>query len=291
MMIIGIIVILSILTLFSYIFLGPSLKSVYIHSDTSINSITISGIGIFQYDSNKIISIRPAIFRNGHFSVFDILVYLNNQEEIDLKYHFDEEMNTHVIESINGKEHWWYEAHYDGGWSENNVFRMDHYPYKDQMSIKFFQTKPSLLNDIHQAFREEIQRKNDNNGKVIIPNVIIRGTQETLRFQDVEVHAHNLRNDMFQDEVITAIDVIQTLGDNGHLTYDLDWFESIGSAKIVKDYFIVRINNDHSVGRCGFVYEEGSEKYDGFLGNHIHLPADIRVINSPEYEEWFWICI
>ena len=73
--------------------------------------------------------------------------------------------------------------------------------------------------------------------------------------------------------------------------YDLDWFESIGSAKIVKDYFIVRINNDHSVGRCGFVYEEGSEKYDGFLGNHIHLPADIRVINSPEYEKWFWICI
>jgi hypothetical protein len=25
--------------------------------------------------------------------------------------------------------------------------------------------------------------------------------------------------------------------------------------------------------------------------NHIHLPADTRVLNAPEYVEFFWICI
>jgi hypothetical protein len=96
---------------------------------------------------------------------------------------------------------------------------------------------------------------------------------------------------MFQDVVITAMDVIMTLGDNGLISYDLQWYNSIGSAGIVQDYFVERINDDESFGRCGFVYEEGSNKYSGFKGNHIHIPADIRVLNSPEYMEWFWICI
>ena len=59
----------------------------------------------------------------------------------------------------------------------------------------------------------------------------------------------------------------------------------------MKSYWIEAINDDTSVGRCGFVYEEGSNRYQGFNGNHIHIPSDSRVLNSPEYVEWFWICI
>ena len=40
-----------------------------------------------------------------------------------------------------------------------------------------------------------------------------------------------------------------------------------------------------------FVYKSGSNIFVGFKVNHIHLPSDSRVINSPEYMEWFWICI
>ncbi len=29
----------------------------------------------------------------------------------------------------------------------------------------------------------------------------------------------------------------------------------------------------------------------GFRGNHIHLPSDTRIINSPEYVLYYWICI
>jgi hypothetical protein len=95
---------------------------------------------------------------------------------------------------------------------------------------------------------------------------------------------------MFQSGVITAIDVVISLAEQGKITYELQWYESIGLAK-VKNYFVQRINNDEGRGRCGFVYEAGSNAFKGFSGNHIHLPSDIRVINSPEYEEWFWICI
>ena len=39
--------------------------------------------------------------------------------------------DTHLIESINGIQNWWYVAYYDGGWPERNVWRLDLYTYKD----------------------------------------------------------------------------------------------------------------------------------------------------------------
>ena len=57
----------------------------------------------------------------------------------------------------------------------------------------------------------------------------------------------------------------------------------------ILNYFVDGINNDISYGTCGFVYESGSERLS--YGNHIHIPSDYRVINSPEYVEWFWICL
>ena len=81
-----------------------------------------------------------------------------------------------------------------------------------------------------------------------------------------------------------------SLGDADLITYELQWYTTIGSAE-VKNYFVDKINSDKSQGRCGFVYEAGSYDFRGFSGNHIHIPSDIRVINNPEYVEFFWICI
>lgn len=74
----------------------------------------------------------------------------------------------------------------------------------------------------------------------------------------------------------------------GEITHKLTWYEKIGQADIL-NYFVDGINNDIAYGTCGFVYEAGSEKLR--FGNHIHIPSDYRVLNSPEYEEWFWICL
>lgn len=250
--------------------------------------IYIEDLGDFDFDPDAIQAVREDIFTANHFSIFDILVHLDSSGRIDIDYHFDTAMNTHVIDAIDGREDWWYIAFYDGGWEETNNFRMDHYPYKDKMYIRLFQTDQLTLDNKYNAFREEIERREANGGRVIIPEVIIIGPDSNLRFSDVEVRPHDLRNDVFQPGVITAIDTIMTLGDEGRLTYDLQWEESISSAEVVRSYWVSRIDKDVSHGTCGFVYEAGNW---GMRGNHIHIPSDTRVINSPEYEQWFWICL
>ncbi len=260
-------------------------------NSTEPGNIKIEYVGKFSFYPEKIRSIRPDIFAHGHFSIFDILVHLDTNGKIDLEFQFDKSMNTHVIYSINGLENWWYEAYYDGGWGERNVFRMDHYPYKDKMTINLHREDEKRIETINSVFREEVSSKAENDGKMIIPQVIIRGKTEDIAFSNVEVFPHDIRNDSFQRGIITAIDVIMSLGDSGRISYELQWYESIGTADVVKSYWVEAINKDIAKGRCGFVYESGSTEFDGFRGNHIHIPSDSRVLNSPEYVEWFWICI
>jgi hypothetical protein len=96
---------------------------------------------------------------------------------------------------------------------------------------------------------------------------------------------------MLRNGTITAIDVIQTLGEEQLIDYELKWYEEIGTASIVKNYWAEGINGDTHSGRCGFVYKAGDSRFTWFSGNHIHIPSDIRVINSPEYIHYFGICI
>ena len=223
--------------------------------------------------------------------MFDVLVYLDNQSLIELVYHFNESMNTHIIDSINGEPSWWYRAVYSGGWSENNVFRPDHYPWKDGASLSFFKLDPSTIEDIYSVWRDEVTRREENYGFLVIPEVSIQGDSFSRFFSSVLVTPHNLRNDVFRENVTTAIDVILSLGDEQLISYTLRWYESIGTASIVKDYWVESIDGDRAFGRCGFVYEAGAYNYQGFTGNHIHLPSDIRILNAPEYVAFFWICI
>lgn len=259
-------------------------------TQNSGEEVIIRDIGTFKFNPEEIQSIRPEIFAPGHYSLFDILVDLDDRGEINMEYHYEPTMDTYIIDSINGLPDWWYGAYYDGGWRETSVFRMDLYPYKPKMFIEVFQRLPSTINAIYNTFEEEVVRKNNNNGNVLIPAVVIRTPTEVLSFYNVSVTAHNLRNDTLQQDVITAIDVIMSLGDQGSIRYRLNWYETIGFAE-VKNYYVDEINEHASYARCGFVYEVGDYNYYGFIGNHIHIPADIRVLTSPEYEEWFWICI
>ena len=263
-------------------------------SDTAAKEtarIGIEGLGSFTFNPAEVKTTRPDIFRPGYFSLFDVLVHLADTGQFELEYYFDEERNTHVIEKLNGHGNWWYSAYYDGGWEERSVFRMDHYPYKDKMTLNFTEVPEDYLDTVYTTYRNEIKRREDNDGRIIIPEVLIKGRSETYAFTDVEVVAHDLRSEMFQPGVITAIDAILSLGEAGLISYDLQWYESIGTAGVVKSYWVERINEDKSAGRCGFVYEAGDEQFRFFRGNHNHIPSDVRVINSPAYLEYFWICI
>jgi hypothetical protein len=257
-----------------------------------MSHIRIEEIGSFEFDPKDVKAVRGDVFKEGFFSIFDILVHLEETGQVKMNYDYSEELGTHIIRDINGLENWWYVAYYDGGWPENNVWRMDLYPYKDRTSIQLKQINTDQIQAIYATFAEEVRRTQSDNGKIIIPEVIISGINTTQVFENVSVSPHNLRDDYFLEGTITAIDVIQSLSDGGLITHKLNWYESIGSAGIVKDYFVDEINEDKSVGRCGFVYEVGNVVFAGFRGNHIHIPSDIRVLQTtPEYVEYFWICI
>ncbi len=240
------------------------------------------------FDPGAVTTARPDLFQEGHFSVFDVLMHLGRQGLVEVEAHFDPELNTSVVDSIAGSGHWWYSAFYAGGWPEKNVFRMDHFPYKDRTSIVFYREKPEFLAGVYRSFRAEGERKR-REGTVRIPEVRIRGPNTRLVFNDLEVRAHDLRRDVFRPGTVTAVDAILSLADAGRLSYDLQWYDAIGPAAVVKSYWVNRINGDRGGGRSGFVYEEGRSEFRLGRGNHIHLPADTRVLNAPDYVEWFWI--
>ncbi len=255
--------------------------------------ITVEGVGTFYFEPANITSIRPDLFNPNFFSLFDILVYLDNTSQIEMDYSFNTSMNTYVIHSIDGLVNIWYKAYYSGGWWERNVFRMDHYPYKDETTTIFYSEDLNIIAGKYRAFMEEIVRKNTNNGTIILPSVTIRGppTEGSLEFFNVSVTAHNLRNDVFREGVITAIDTILSLVDQGEIQAGLQWYEEIGTAEIVKSYWVEMINDWLAHDTCGFVYEAGDDSFEFFQGNHIHIPSDSRIINSPEYVLYFWICL
>lgn len=271
---------------------GSNIFGTIKNTDLRLNGVIDIGGDLFTFDPHQIVTKRPDIFQPGHFSVFDILPYLKETGMVAVEYHFDEELNTHVVDSINDKQNWWYQAYYDGGWIESNVFRMDHYPVKDKMYIKLFQTSPERKREIYSSFESQIDRREQSENMTIL-EVVINGKYKTWIFKNVVVEAHSLRTDVFKPGVITAVDIILSLAEQAKISYGLRWYATIGNSEI-KSFYVDRINEDKvdvssDPVSCGFVYECGERKFG--WSNHIHLPSDIRVINSPEYMKWFWICI
>jgi len=259
---------------------------------TGVGTIRIEDIGEFSFDTSKIQSVRQDIFQQGYFSLFDILLYLDRQSDIALDYHFDDAMGTHVVDAINGERGWWYQAYYSGGWFEKNVFRMDMYPYKDGTTIRVFGENEQHLVNIYRTFREEVVRLESNGGNIIIPEVTIQSHEVKKNFHDVVVVPHNVRADVLKPGVVTALDILLSLAEQGELSLlKLTWYESIDGADPVDSYWVEQIDEAEAFGRCGLVYETGPTEFPGSAGSHIHIPSDMRVIVSPEYALWFWICL
>lgn len=254
-------------------------------------TISIDGI-IEQHeiDPDGIETSRRDIFQNGYFSVFDVLAGTCIDNHIGFDAHFDDKLRTHVIDLLNGEESWWYATIYHGGGRlEEPLHRMDILPYRDYMKIRVYKVAKEKIDEIYSVFKAELRRLESNNGRVIVPEVIIDAPN--LRFANVEVRGHALRNDMFQGEVLTSMDIMLSLADQGKLSLDLGWVENFGTA-IVQSYWITKINEQKAAGRTGFTYELGEKRFINekrvYRNNRLHINPDIRVIVCPEYIHWDW---
>jgi hypothetical protein len=255
---------------------------------TKLNVAKIDGVGDFQFDPTQVETVRPDLFNLGYFSLFDLLVHLADKGKIEMKYHFDAEMDTNIIDDLNGSPNWWYQVWYNGGWPEKSFHRMDYYPVKDKMRIALKKIEPGELERRREVWRTEVARRDANGGKIIVPEVQIRDkdNDNLWTFENVEVKPHDLRPDFFVEGTVTAADIIMSLGDIGKITYQMLWYDNIGNAEI-KNYYVECINNRIHSGMCGFVYEVGEE--DTIRGNHIHVTPDIRILQSPGYALFYWI--
>jgi hypothetical protein len=169
---------------------------------------------------------------------------------------------------------------------------MDMYPHKNNMRIRLDQENEGGLEAVYRSFREEVDRLKANGGQVIIPEVRVRAPDGRLAFRDVIVTPHDVRTDVLQPGVVTALDAVISLAEQGELPkLKLTWYERIARADPVDSYWVEQLSEDVAVGGCGFVYETGPKSFAGFSGTHIHIPADVRVTVSPEYALWFWICL
>jgi len=245
--------------------------------------INIGGT-VYKFNPNEIDSARPDLFQPGSFSVFDILVHLNSTGEISLNSHFNASMDTYVIDSINGNtDYWWYYIYYSGGHLEKNVVRIDHYPWKPESQIILYHETESYINAAFSLFTEEVSRYTANNNSITIPIVTIVGHSFNTIFYNLTVIPSNLRIDTFKNGVITAMDVIITLGDLGYITYELKYVVKMGSARVVNSFFVDKINSDEATGRCGFLYDVSN--------SFIFLSADERILTSPESVNFYWGCL
>ena len=259
--------------------------------------VSVQGVGAFRVRSSELVGHRPDTFVEDRFSVYDVLMALNARGDIQVVSHFDAEMGTHIIDSVNEQTNWWYEARYAGGWFERSVVRMDLYLVKDGTTIRFGRISDVRLTTIYATYRDEMMRLELNDGLLVLPKVSIEGPRRIeIEFDDVVVSAHDTRPDLFQPGVITALDVLLSLGEQGLLQeVGLTWYDAIGAADPIDHYFVERVVADgfeaQASGGCGFVYETGPWDFFGFDGNHVHIPTDARVLTSPEYALWFWLCL
>lgn len=260
---------------------------------STVGTVEIDGLGAFTFNPLEVETTRPDIFAAGHFSVFDIVAHLSKEDWFPIKYHYNAALDTHVIDELDGSADWWYRAHYDAGWPEISAFRMDMYPYRDGMTIRLSTQPDAYMGQLYDSFAQELLRKSVNRGRVVIPEVRIG----TVVHTNVPVSAHDMRTDILRPGTVTALDVLLSLADQKKIQrLKLTWYSTMGDASPVDSYRVEQIDDgdgvydlEASADAGGWVYETGSLEFSGFKGSHLQIPADVRVIVSPEYMTWYWL--
>jgi hypothetical protein len=260
---------------------------------SALGTVTIEGLGVFTFNPFNVQTTRPDIFAPGHISVFDVVAHLGGEDWFPLSYHYDAALDTHVIDELDGRSNWWYRAYYAGGWPELSAFRMDMYPYQDGMTIRLNTQSDEYMGRLHNSFAQELVRVSLNRGRVVIPEVRIG----TVVHTNVPVSAHDMRTDILQTGTVTALDVLLSLADQKKLQrLKLTWYSTAEDGGPIDSYRVEQIDDDDdiydreaSADTGGWVYETGSLEFSGFRGSHLHIPADVRVIVSPEYMAWYWL--
>lgn len=217
----------------------------------------------------------PETFKPGSYSVFDLLRYLVGTRD-DMRweggvesiikpedstaktyeYHISWDSNGDgKFDSSDGEyfnSNLWHfsmvqsvgqNKHYAGKRGNTTYIRMDQFWLREDQRVRFTVFSEEMINRMRWTWKREVQRLADNDGKFIIPLVQHRDLDvsftnpptETIA-ENLEVKAHNLRSDIFQDGVVTQMDVWLTIADNTGADFRLTWWPILSSGAKVNSF-------------------------------------------------------
>jgi len=281
----------------------------------------------FDPSQYQITTTRPDIFAPGFFSMFDAILAVANKNGIAIEYHYDDSCKTHWITKVNGvSAKYWYGFSYDAGSGNSNEMKFKRANRWDealwrpgvwvQVRSGTTQTDIEQIDSIRIQYIEEIFRERTRGN--IIPTVSIQlnpsnylgnppgsGRVTVSRtFTDIPVTAHNMRgtgyatpySKPFRPGVITSIDILLSLKDQGHLNVVTGAFYSHFGGKYIDSYYVVEmgfpgIGVAHSSGRQGFTYttENGTpNRLPNGADSKLHMTCDVNVIHAPDFSRWTW---
>ncbi len=267
-------------------------------------------------------TLRPDIFADGYFSLLDALLAVAKRNGVPVSLHWDEDCQTHFIDSVNGVEaDFWYNFSYDAGAGTQNELRFKRQIRWDELLWQpgswIRLTMGDDLPALKREFREEIAREQQYGH--IVPQVQISinpsnyhgNPPESHRvsyvrnFTDVAVTAHNRRaaggdslyRMPFRPGVVTALDLLLSLQDQGDIDMVGTAYFTHLAGKVMESYRVRALGFPgvglaHASGNQGFVYTTGNGRANQLVNGadgkqHVH--ADIHVIHAPDFARWRWI--
>ncbi|WP_252008091.1 hypothetical protein [Ferrimonas sp. SCSIO 43195] len=296
-------------------------------------------------------SARPDIFVQGHYSAFDVLRYLAlTRPELKLDSiasHRETGLDTYrfrVSWDQNGdgildpqdqqsfqSPDWHFRFKLDGGEKrritgsldgvgpegEALYLRMDQFWVQPGMNLRFQPFTPEMTARRIWVQQQEVDRFTRNGNRVIVPELVASfdgGKNYQTLLNDFEVTAHNLRTDIFQPGVITAVDSFLSAFDQG-IDVALNYWPTVASKAPVGHFALFRLKNQASRVGAGWTTRFGEKATlkdfapfaqcdfgaDGtptgtpkvphescwkdwntyFGGNMLHLMTDVWVMNQP----------
>ena len=276
----------------------------------------------FDQQSLDMRALRTDIFAPGYFSLFDVLLAVARREGVRIAWHWDEDCQTHFIDSVDGiAGDFWYGFSYDAGSGTQNELgfkrqiRWDELPWQPGSWITL--RNGENVNELKAEFAEEIARERQYGHLVPMVQISVnpsnyRGNPPeshritvTRSFRDVAVTAHNLRaagSDSlhrmpFRPGVVTAIDLLLSLQDQGQLDMVGTEFFTHLAGKVMESYRVRSIGFPnaglaHASGRQGFVYTTGNgtvQRLANGADGKQHVHGDIHPIHAPDFARWRWI--
>ncbi len=305
---------------------------------TTDNSyVRIKGINydVSPGDFDGIETVRPDIFAPGFFSAFDAILETAKRNNIEIEYVWDDSAKTHWIISVDGDTaNYWYRWNNDNNDAREN--EINKYKRANRWDEFLWRTgtKVALSSDgedvpaLRERFRAEIAREKANDGSIVDTVEIkirakdYKGNPEgsgritaNRAYSDVRVTAHNLRAAVdgsdslyarpFQPGVVTSMDVLFSLMDEGKLNVSTVYFDRINKS-LVNSHYIQSIEFlpegilSHASGSQGYIcrshllakdatYTGGNSPHVNDAAGSIHMPHDILPIHAPDYSVWQWM--